>query len=545
MRTLVSLFIVATFCSPAWAGTPATGYSDTLYAGGLSAPTAIAFLPDGRLVITEEGGDLKLWDGSLSTLGSIPVCGTSGEMGLLGVAIDPNFGSNGFIYLYRTHPGSPSSCSSTGRVNEVVRVTMTGNTIGSLTVLLTGARTDGGNHDGGVLRIGPDGKLYAGVGDTGNGDNQGCSGTSTNPYSQDVDALEGKIVRLNLDGTIPGENPFAANPVFALGFRNPFRMSFDPQTSKLWVADVGDLAFEEIDIVTSGKNYGWPHCEATRPNGCELPGDVDPIFIYSHGDGCPGEGSFPSIGTCIVGGAFAGAAFGALENDYFFGDCTSSNVFHAVVNGTRDGIVGTPETIVTNADTPTDFVFGPDGALYYSAISAGEIRRVTRLIAGTDEPLLGTRLTLKANATVATKKKLSVKTKDPAITLGGGNGSGDDPRTAGGDVRVRSGSFDETYPLPAGSSWTLIGGEGENRGYRYKDRHLVNGPIKKILVKPGKLVNANGSGAALSFDLPSDPTPVDVVVRIGVKHYCMTFGGTTTFKPGSLKAKNAPAGACP
>jgi aldose sugar dehydrogenase len=156
---------------------------------------------------------------------------------------------------------------------------MSGNSIGSLTVLLTGARTDGGNHDGGVLRIGPDGKLYAGIGDTGAGDNVGCPGTATNPYAQNVNELEGKIARINLDGTVPGDNPFAGNPVFAFGFRNPFRMSFDPNNGNLWVADVGDLAFEEIDIVTSGDNYGWPHCEATRPTGCEQPGDVDPIGL--------------------------------------------------------------------------------------------------------------------------------------------------------------------------------------------------------------------------------------------------------------------------
>jgi glucose/arabinose dehydrogenase len=545
MRTIFLVVFLMALGGQAQAGTPEPGYSDSQYAGGLNQPTAIAFLPDGRLVITEKGGDLKLFDGNLSTLGNIPVCSDS-EMGLLGVAIDPSFGSNGFIYLYRTHPGSPGTCSGTGRVNEIVRVTMSGNSIGSLTVLLTGARTDGGNHDGGVLRIGPDGKLYAGIGDTGLQDNiPPCSGTSMNPYAQDVNELEGKIARINLDGTIPGDNPFAGNPVFALGFRNPFRMSFDPQNGNLWVADVGDLAFEEIDIVTSGKNYGWPHCEATRPTGCEQPGDVDPIAIYSHGGSCPGEGSFPDLGGCIIGGAFAGASFGAFDGDYFFGDCNSSTVYHAVVNGTRDGIVGTPETVVTNADVPSDFAIGPDGALYYAAVAGGEIRRVTRLVAGTDETLLGSKLSLKADLAVAAKQALSMQAKDPSITIGAGHGSGDDPRTAGGDVRVVGGAFDVTYSLPAGSNWTVIGGEGGDEGYRYKDKTLANGPIRSAMVKRGKMIKVSGSGSGLGLDLTSDPTPVDVVVRTGAKHYCTTFGGATSFKPGSLKAKNAPAGTCP
>ena len=545
MRTFLSLLALVMLTLPARAGTPEAGYADTQYVGGLNGPTAMAFLPDGRLVITEKGGDLKLFDGNLSTLGNIPVCAGS-EMGLLGVAIDPSFGSNGFIYLYRTHPGSPGTCDGgSARVNQIVRVTMSGNSIGSLTVLLTGARTDGGNHDGGVLRLGPDGKLYAGIGDTGAGDNiPPCSGTSVNPYAQDVNALEGKIARINLDGTIPGDNPFAGNPVFARGFRNPFRMSFDPNNGKLWVADVGDLAFEEIDIVTSGKNYGWPQCEATRPTGCEQPGDVDPIAIYSHGGSCPGEGSFPDLGGCIIGGAFAGPTFGAFNGDYFFGDCNSSNVYHAVVNGTRDGIVGTPETIVTSAGTPADFAFGPDGALYYAAVAGGDIRRVTPALEGIDAPLLGTKLSLKASVTVASKQKLSVQSKDGSLTLGAGNGTGDDPRTAGGDIRVRGGSFDVTYPLPAGANWTLIGND-PNLGYRYQDKALSNGPIQSVMIKNGKLLKATGTGAGLGLDLTSDPTPVDVVVRTGAKHYCMTFGGETKFKPGSLSAKKAPSEVCP
>ena len=131
-------------------------------------------------------------------------------MGLLGVAVDPNFTSNGFVYLYRTL-NNGNCASSAGRFNQVVRVTIgPGDTVNpaSLMVLVTGAQTDNGNHDGGCLRIGPDGKLYVGVGDTGLGDNQGGPGSSTNPYSQDLTVLMGKVLRINLDGTIPSDNPF-------------------------------------------------------------------------------------------------------------------------------------------------------------------------------------------------------------------------------------------------------------------------------------------------------------------------------------------------
>src|SRR5262249_8798069 len=194
------LLATLTFTAAAGAaGTPISGFQETVFQGGLSGPTAIAFLPDGRMLITEQGGALKLSDGtSVSTLITIPVCSAI-EMGLLGVAVDPNFASNGFVYLYRTK--NPGSCAtSTGRFNEVVRITIRRGdpvTPASLTVLVAGAQTDTGNHNGGCLRIGPDGKLYVGVGETGLGDNQGGPGSSTNPYTQDLSVLMGKILRIN------------------------------------------------------------------------------------------------------------------------------------------------------------------------------------------------------------------------------------------------------------------------------------------------------------------------------------------------------------
>ena len=172
MRTLLLVALVALIATGRPAGAqPAAGFTDTLVVSGLSTPTGVAFLPDGRMVITEKGGALKLYDGvSTTTLAIIPVCSTI-EMGLLDVAVDPDFDSNGFLYLYRTE--SAGGCgSATGRSNEVVRVTMSGGTVslGSLVVLLTGIQTDGGNHDGGGLRLAADGTLYIGVGDTGIGD---------------------------------------------------------------------------------------------------------------------------------------------------------------------------------------------------------------------------------------------------------------------------------------------------------------------------------------------------------------------------------------
>ena len=350
------------------------GYSEQVVASGLTSPTAIAFLPDRRMLVTEKDGALKLVDGgTVTTLTTIPVC-TASEMGLLGIAVDPSFASNGFVYLYRTKP-APSGCdTSTGRFNQVVRVTMSGSSVvaGSLTELLTGIRTTNGNHDGGGLRIGPDDKLWVAVGDAGVGDS-GAPGESTNPYTQDLSALEGKILRLELDGSPAAGNPYIGQPparpeVYARGFRNPFRMDFDPQTGRFWVGDVGQGAREEIDVVQSAGNYAWPRCEGTLPAGCQQSGDIDPVFEYPHS----GTGS---LGRVVTGGTFLPRSFGLVGGQYVFGDYSSGNLYLAAPNAARTDI-GPPATFVTGADGPVDIVAGPDDALYWVAIVAGQVRKL-------------------------------------------------------------------------------------------------------------------------------------------------------------------------
>jgi glucose/arabinose dehydrogenase len=145
-------------------------------------------------VVRDKGGALLRVDSGVPTLlTTLTVCPGS-EMGLLGVAVDPDFDTNGFVYLYRTNPGMGGCGTSTGRFNQVVRVTVTGNTASAPTELLTGIRTDNGNHDGGGLRIASDGTLFIGAGDSGLGDNVGGPGSATNPYAQDLNSLNGKIL---------------------------------------------------------------------------------------------------------------------------------------------------------------------------------------------------------------------------------------------------------------------------------------------------------------------------------------------------------------
>jgi len=143
---------------------------------------------------------------------------------------------------------------------------------------------------------------------------------------------------------------------------------------------------------------------------------------------------------------------------------------------------------------------------------------------------------------------MRVVSRDPDVSLGGGNGSADDPRTTGASVRIVSAAgdgFDDTYVLP-GSGWTVIGREGENKGYQYKDAGLAHGPVERAVLKPAKLLKVVAKGSGLGHTLAANPDPVDVVVTIGGLLHCQRYGGLVTFKtPKLYSAKHAPTAACP
>lgn len=357
------------------------GFDATVVVRDLSEPTAARFAPDGRLFILEKRGTVRVWtaEGGLvaEPLLTLPTC-TRSEMGLLGLDFDPGFATNGFLYLYATHPpgGDPARCedgSPAGRENRLVRVTVAGDVVdpASLVVVFDGIATDGGNHDGGDVHVGPDGFLYIGPGDTGRGD-FGDPGDSTNPYARDLQRPEGKILRMTLDGQPAPGNPFlgqggAADFVFASGFRNPFRFTFDPQTSLLWAADVGQNTWEEIDVVRAGDDLGWPMCEGHAPQSVCPGGTVSPVHVYGHGND----------DASITGGVFyEGDLLAGLRGQYLFGDFVRSTIWRAELDGTRTGLAGDPEVFARDAGGPVSFTVGPDGAIYYVAIGPGQVIRI-------------------------------------------------------------------------------------------------------------------------------------------------------------------------
>ena len=383
MRALALLALL--FVRTAAAGTPATGFVETSAVQGRTVPTAIAFLPDGRFLVTQQSGELILvTDGVASTLVTVPVCfypSSNTETGLLGIAVQDRS-----IYVYRTRTTATEPCTQdqilAGQAtNEIVRLTLAADDtvdLASLQIVLTGIGAATGYHNGGGLRIGPDEKLYASTGENDVQDSAGPPGSSTNPYAQDLGDLRGKILRLELDGSPAAGNPFLAQAgargeIFALGFRNPFRFGFDPVTRALWAGDVGEDTIEEIDLVTAGGNYGWPRCEGTLPPGCAQPGDIPPVFSYPH----TGSGA---LGETVIAGAFPQTgALAAYADRYFFADFErepGGAIYSVALDGSRTGFAAAPETVVTDAGGPVDVVVGPDGALYYVAYLDGAVRRL-------------------------------------------------------------------------------------------------------------------------------------------------------------------------
>ncbi len=285
------------------------GFSLVTVASGLNQPTIMATSPDGRIWVAEQGGNLRIVkNGALLPTPFVSLSvDASGERGLIGVVIDPAFATNRYVYLYYTVPGSGTVAPH----NRVSRFTASGDlaAAGSETVLLDLDPLSGAtNHNGGAMAFGPDGKLYIGVGENANA-----------PNAQSLNNHLGKVLRINPDGSIPADNPFptgndARRRIWAYGLRNPYTITFQPGTGRLFVNDVGQDSWEEInDATVGGQNFGWPVAEGATGT----PGLANPVFAYPHGSG---DGK----GCAITGGAFYDPANGTypatMTGKYFYQD---------------------------------------------------------------------------------------------------------------------------------------------------------------------------------------------------------------------------------
>jgi glucose/arabinose dehydrogenase len=377
--------------APVSAATVPTGFTDVLVSTA-QRPTAVETLPDGRLVVLEQPGRVRVgFPGqALSTALDItgPVC-LGEERGLLGFTHDPAYLSNGQVFAFytRDEPSAPGGC-----VNRVSRFTMSNGVIdpASEVVLLDGISSVNGNHNAGDLDVGSDGFLYVTVGDAGR-DPRGDSGAgSGNDAAQDLSLVQGKILRITRDGQPAPGNPIGgagtepcatrgntpATPttscqeIFAWGLRNPYRLAFDPNGGgdRFFINDVGQSTREEVDDGGIARNYGWPVCEGPCPPGVAAAnGFTDPLTSYPRTDG-----------TVITGGAFVPNGFWppAYDGAYLFTDAGSGKIWVRFPNGSVD--YNTP--FATAAVTIADMVFGFDEAgrmaLYYT-LQSGQVRKIT------------------------------------------------------------------------------------------------------------------------------------------------------------------------
>ena len=336
------------------AGSYPPGFSEVVVAGGLNLPIALEFAPDGRIFVAEKNGAVRIIENG--NLLPIPFAqltvDSSVERGLLGLTLDPNFATNGNVYVHYTNTNNPV----TGQISRLTANPENPNLMaaGSEKVLISGIPSDTAIHDGGEIKFGLDGKLYIPTGD---------AGFATARYSQDMQNLGGKILRINSDGSIPNDNPFLGNPnirpeIYASGLRSPFTMAVEPGTGRMFVNDVGFNAWEEINEVQRGANYGWPICEGR----CNQVGFTNPVYQYDH-----------NFGRSITGGAFyTGNAYPAEYNgDYFFADYSNGFIKNLdFLNG------GTVSNFGNGVNAPVNLKVGPDGLLYFPSLFSGDIIKI-------------------------------------------------------------------------------------------------------------------------------------------------------------------------
>ncbi|HSX40138.1 MAG TPA: PQQ-dependent sugar dehydrogenase, partial [Candidatus Saccharimonadales bacterium] len=334
------------------------GFKKTLVASGFDQPTTFTQTPDGRILVLEKTGAIKvIKNGSVlsAPMLKLPV-DTTGERGLLGIALDPSFASNNLFYIYYVN--------QTPLEIRVSRFHANADTAdpASEQILLRSTQTLNNFHMAGTLRFGPDGKLWISVGNN-----------SINSNSQDLSNIHGKILRINKDGTIPSDNPFfgvagTKGEIWAYGFRNPFRFNFLPDGRPI-VGDVGENATEEVDIIEKGGNYGWPFVEGPCTN-CPY---INPVFSYNHTSSQSGAviGGFVYNATATTANAFPSS----FNNTYFYGDYVRGIIRQVKLDNEGDYI--SDQDFDPSAGIIADLQQGADGSLYFINIFPGELYKVT------------------------------------------------------------------------------------------------------------------------------------------------------------------------
>lgn len=343
----------------------------SVIASGLNAPMQFVNAGDGskRIFIPQKAGTIRVYDSTfnfIAVFGTVSNVSTNGERGLLSMAFHPNYASNGFVYVYYTNTAGNLELARY-HVNSSSPNTMDA---ASKVIVLTIPHPTNSNHNGGELHFGADGYLYLSTGDGGG------SGDVPN-NAQNTSVLLGKILRLAVNTsatapyyTIPPGNPFS-NAVYAYGLRNPYRWSFDRATQDMWIGDVGQDSWEEINFraasATSGANYGWRCYEgnaAYNTAGCNGTNYIFPVHAYAT----------QNPAASITGGVvYRGSTYPSLQGCYLGADFYSGIFYKIVPNGSGGW------TITTQTLSPTGIVdFGEteSGEVYVVSHTGNSVYRV-------------------------------------------------------------------------------------------------------------------------------------------------------------------------
>ena len=380
-------------------GPPKDTFNVTSHVTGLTRPTDFRFVPDGRIVIIEKGGAVRVRTvaGTLVNAGSFPV-DTGSEKGLLGAEVHPSFATNKTLFFYYSRADSAGG-TDLDRHRVVSIVLKDDNTLDMTTekILVRNLRGPA-NHDGGALSILGD-KIFIGVGDTGcNSSKPPGTGNATNFFGTCLTNGNGKVLRVNLDGSIPSDNPLASltavvacgascgtvpvstttgaprKDIWSWGYRNPFRVWADPTTGLLWVGDVGEVTWEEINVSKSGEHHGWPWREGAQGDPVTKCQDftpdksscIDPVYA------CPRSDCQAITGGQIVDSCDWPTTFRGL---YFFADSSGGQIWTLTPNATRTGIVAGSRANFSTGNSIVAIHTGNDGALYAVSHYGGALYR--------------------------------------------------------------------------------------------------------------------------------------------------------------------------
>lgn len=308
--------------------TPTTQSEDpltTIIVEDLDTPWAIVFLPDNQMLVTERVGQVWVIDRSgrqkPALAAEIPSVEEIGEGGLLGIALHPNFSTNNFVYLYYTYEGTGNNT-----LNRVVRMTNNGGKLSDETIIVD--RIPGApNHNGGRIKFGPDGMLYIGTGDA-----------QDPSQAQNTQTLGGKILRVTDEGKAAPGNPFG-NPVYSYGHRNVQGLAWDGDGT-LWATEHGSSAQDEVNLIESGKNYGWPVIQGNETRASMI---------------TPVRNSGPDTTWAPSGAAFAGSSL-------FFAGLRGQTLYEAVIQNNE--VAEIKEHFAGEYGRLREVVLGPDGMLY-------------------------------------------------------------------------------------------------------------------------------------------------------------------------------------